>query len=290
MGPQNRPSPAQELAIRHLAGVAEIGILKIFIDYGVFDLIPDKGDIGISELAEKIDGQQSLLERFSNFLVVTGVLSSPAPGRIAHTTISRGYKSNEAPALTIVHTFNFLLPSVACWPDYLGKHGLREPKESNIIPLGLAMGCPDQNLYGAIETDPRKAELFNLTLNRIANLVSLKDIYDFSWVKDFISTPPMTTVTNGIETGHQERPLIVDVGGGKGQGLKAIFGDNPYILPSRCVLVDRPEVIEENKRDIDYELRSVQLVEGDMFQEQPVKGLSNLYAFFPLFSPYILVE
>jgi hypothetical protein len=254
-------------AVHHCTSTTEFAILKIFIDYKVFDAIPDEGDIRISELAEKIGGQQSLMERFSNFLVMTGVLSSPAPGRVAHTTVSRGYRGDDAPALTVVHLFNYLLRTVAYWPEYFEKNGLREPKTADVNPLGLATGYPDRNLYAILETEPKKAELFNLMLSRIATLVSLKGIYDFAWVKSFISN-------------DQERPLIVDVGGGKGQGLKAIFGDNPSIPPSRCVIVDRPDVIEENKRDLEGELRSVQLVEGNMFEEQPVKGVSNPHLFF----------
>lgn len=250
---------AQDSALAHFNNLTEIAILKIFIDYKVFELIPEKGDIEISDLAKKVGGEKSLLERLSRFLVVTGVLTSPAPGRVAHTLISLGYRGYGAPSMTLVHIFNFLQLSATYWPEYFEKNGLREPERSNVIPFGLAAGYPDRNLYSILETMPKKAFLFNLTMANIVRLVNLKGIYDFTWVKDFIST-------------DQERPLIVDVGGGKGQGLKTIFKDFPYIPASRCVLVDRPDVIEENSREIDKELRSVKQVEGDMFQEQPVKG------------------
>lgn len=246
---------------KHFSNITEVAIIKIFIDYKVFDILPDTDDMEISELAEKIGGAQSLVERFSNFLVVQGVLSSTGPGRIAHTETSRGYRSDGAPAMILVHIFNFMLFPVAYWPEYFEKHGLQEPKQASVNPLGLATGDPDKNLYGILETIPKKAELFNLTLSRIATLVSLKGIYDFKWVDSYLST----------EKDH-DRPLIVDIGGGKGQGLKSIFADNPQLPPSRCILFDRADVIEENKREIDGELRDIQLVAGNMFEEQTIKG------------------
>ena len=116
VAPQLPPDyPSRMAAAAHSINMTEIGILKIFIDYKVFDLIPDVGEINVSELAEKVGGQQSLLERFSNFLVVNGVLSSSSPGRVAHTPVSRGYKSGEVPSLLIVHVFNFFLTPIAYW-------------------------------------------------------------------------------------------------------------------------------------------------------------------------------
>jgi hypothetical protein len=252
---------AQDSALRHFNSMVEIAILKIFFDYKVFEFIPENGGIEISELAKKVGGQHSLLERFSRFLVVNGVLSSPTPGRVAHTLVSKGYRGYGAPSMTLVHVFNFFQLSATYWPEYFEKNGLREPERSDTIPFGLAAGYPDRNLYGILATMPKKEVLFNLTMSKIVRLVSLKGVYDFEWVKSYLN-----------ENGNPERPLIVDVGGGTGQGLKAIFRDFPYIPASRCALVDRPDVLEEKARDDDKELRSVKPVEGDMFKEQPVKG------------------
>ena len=252
---------AQDSALAHFNSMVEIAILKIFLDYKIFDLIPENGDIEVSVLAQKVGGQHSLLERLSRFLVVNEVLTSPAPGRVAHTLVSKGYRGYGAPSMTLVHFFNFFQLSTTYWPEFFETNGLREPERSNKIPFGLAAGYPDRNLYGILATMPKKEVLFNLTMSKIVRLVSLKGIYDFGWVNP------------ALDPNHSpDRTLIVDVGGGKGQGLKAIFKDFPYIPASRCALVDRPDVLEENARDDEEELRAVKPVEGDMFKEQPVKG------------------
>lgn len=150
---------ARMAAAAHSVNMTEFAILKVFIDYKVFDSIPDEGDILISELAEKIGGQQSLVERFSNFLVTEGLLSSTSPGNIAHTTISRGYKTGGVASLLIVHLFNFHLLSIAYWPEYFDKHGLQEPKQANSIPLGLAMGYPEHDFYALLKTNSTKEKL-----------------------------------------------------------------------------------------------------------------------------------
>jgi hypothetical protein len=68
-----------------------------------------------------------------------------------------------------------------------------------------------------------------------------------------------------------DRVLVVDVGGGRGQALKGIFSNIPGLPKHRCVLEDLPEVVEAARRD-DAELADVQMMAMDFFKEQPVKG------------------
>lgn len=68
--------------------MAEAGIFKIFIESKIFYAIPSDGKfISVSELASKCNAEVDLLQRFINFLVADGILSS-ASGDIAHTNRS----------------------------------------------------------------------------------------------------------------------------------------------------------------------------------------------------------
>jgi len=86
-------------------------------------------------------------------------------------------------------------------------------------------------------------------------------IYDFSWVVSKAQAEPAS-----------ERLLFVDVGGGKGQAIRAIHNEFPGLPLSRCLLQDLTEVIETVKTLDDADLREVQKMAIDFHQEQPVKG------------------
>jgi hypothetical protein len=97
-------------------------------------------------------------------------------------------------------------------------------------------------------------------------------IYDFSWVAAYAGTDP-------------ERTLIVDVGGGKGQAIKAIIEETPSIPASACVLQDLPNVINDVPEEEGI-LNQVQKVGSSFFDKQPIKGtlaLVEVYLILILF-------
>lgn len=130
-------------AVAYFTTIAEMGVLKTFINYKVFDMIPDEGDIYLSELSQKVDGEQEVLERFAAHLIAADVLASPAPDRVAHTAKSRAYRSDELAAGFLVHVFNMLFRPMAQLSMYFTQHGLASPKHANVTPFDLAWGHPD---------------------------------------------------------------------------------------------------------------------------------------------------
>lgn len=92
----------------------------------------------------------------------------------------------------------------------------------------------------------------------------ISGIYDFSWLVSEAEKDPTS-----------DRPLLVDVGGGKGQALKAIHAEFPKLPLHRCVLQDRPEVIEAGLALNEPELSAIQRMGSDFLKEQPVKGKSQ---------------
>ena len=245
---------ALELAGTHFVNLVEIGILKTFIDHKIFDRIPDSGDISLADLTKTGKEGEVLLERFSNYLVAAELLHSPSPGRVAHTARSRTYRTGEIPAGFINHIFNFLLRPVAQWPTYFEKNGLAAPKDANNIPLGLATGHLNSDLYGVLDKEPALAQLFNSAMGGSAKIYSLEGVYDFNWIREALF-------------GH--RPAIVDVGGGSGQALQDVLSDNAFIPPEKCAILELFSVVEGAKAQINEDYHSLQLVGGSMLEPYP---------------------
>jgi len=244
--------------------VCKFGIIRFFVDYNVFDEIPQEESIAIAELAEKTGVGLSLLERFIHFLVSVQVLAAPAPDRVALTRQSIGYRGRSPAAMLTLHAFDFTMVPVASWPEFFKRTGPVESMRANQVPIGVALGHPEKTFYELLEMDPERTKVFNSTMQVATAGMPASGMYDFAWVGDYAS--------NAETTEARERPLIVDVGGGKGQALKVICKENPKIPASRCVLFDRPEVIEDAEKEDDEELRLIRKVGGSFHKEQPING------------------
>ncbi|KAK0383744.1 hypothetical protein NLU13_9655 [Sarocladium strictum] len=234
--------------------IGEFALIKVFIDYKVFDTIPDEGDISVSELALKVGGEQEILDRFVLQLTMAEVLKSPGPGRVAHTPKSKLYKSNTLEAGLICHCFNMLLRPLAQLPTFFKQHGLASPKNSKVTPFGMALGHPDWDVYQILDNDPALYNQFNGVLKGLGTMYSLKGVYDFGWLQDNLG---------------ETQPAIVDIGGSSGLALKDILAHNPFIPADRCVLYDLPPVVENTRNTCDDSLKSIQFVGGSIFEPFP---------------------
>jgi hypothetical protein len=249
---------ALEAAGAHYMNLIEFGILKVFIDHQVFDHIPELGDLSIEELATKTNGDESLLRRFSDYLVASEILASTAPGRLAHTSRSLSYRSNGIAAGFVSHVYHFFLRPMASWTVYFEKYGLTEPKDANTIPLGLAMGHPHADLYTVLDREPYLAHMFNIAQARSAAIYPIKDVYDFGWLRELLATPP-----------GSKHPVIVDIGGSHGLALKEILNDNTFVPAQRCAVFDLPKTVEQAQNNLDEALRHVQFIGGSMLKPFP---------------------
>ncbi|EAW07629.1 putative O-methyltransferase [Aspergillus clavatus NRRL 1] len=252
---------ALESAGAHYTNLIEFGILKVFIDFKVFDNIPSEGDISLAELATKTGGDESLLRRFADYLIASDVLTSPGPDRVAHTARSLSYCSAEIAAGFISHVYHFFLRPMAAWATYFEQNGLFEPRDAHTIPLGLGTGHSGLDLYGVLDAEPELAKLFNSAQERSAAIYSLQGVYDFSWVQEVLAQPDNT------------RPAIVDIGGSHGLALGEILENNKFVPAARCAVFDLPKTIEAARSKIDpgnSGLSAVRFVGGTMLEPLPV--------------------
>ncbi|KAI3393436.1 hypothetical protein diail_4272 [Diaporthe ilicicola] len=247
----------------------EMGAVKLFIEHKVFAALPADGSaISLGDLAARTGTELNMLERLANFLVACDVLSAGAEARtVAHGRTSRFFL-DEGVSLMFSHLFENCLLPVAHWPEYFGTHGLAEPKKANVTPWGLSWGHPDKTNYEVFALFPEKALPFNASMKVGVADMPITGMYDFSWIGRY-ATATATATDAGAD---KARTLLVDVGGGMGQALKAILAENADIPAGRCALQDRPETIEEVEKEADPALAQVQKFGASFHGEEPVKG------------------
>lgn len=255
----------------YMYSFTEMGAVKLFIEHKVFAALPPDGSaITLGDLASKTGAEYNMLERLANFLVACDVLSAGRDDArsYAHGRTSRFFL-DEGVSLMFSHLFENCLLPVAHWPEYFGTHGLAEPKKANVTPWGLSWGHPDKTNYEVFALFPEKALPFNASMKVGVADMPITGMYDFSWIAKYAAA---AAAGDGDKTG--DRTLLVDVGGGMGQALKAILAENPDIPAERCALQDRPETIEEVEKEADGALAKVQKFGASFHGEEPVKGKS----------------
>ncbi|KAI9730840.1 MAG: hypothetical protein M1834_005558 [Cirrosporium novae-zelandiae] len=232
----------------NLKAAVEAVTIKSLMKMRVFERIPEEGSISISDLAKDIGADVSLLRRLVRLMVATGMLAQEGDC-IAHTRFSRIYVAGNPMGFT----------------SYLSKYGFKEPISPLPLPHSFAYGMEHNNFWDTLSTDPERLEAFNLCMQRNERDRLVLGAYDLSWMNTHIGSP------------NDARPLIVDIGGGKGHVLQRIIKAYPSLPRARMILQDRPDVISEVKKIDEPSLREITKMELDFFKEQPVKGALVYY-------------
>jgi hypothetical protein len=194
-------------------------------------------------------------------MVSTGTLKQIGEDQLAHTRLSKVYTNFHPSGMMFQIMFDEALVPYVYWPRYFAEYGLKEPKGVTHNPYVVAYGKPEGTVWDVIMGDPKRATDFAQSMATLEQQLPVVGYYDFSWIASKASEDP-------------ERVLLVDVGGGKGQAIKAIVKEFPQIDKSRCVLQDQADVIAEVERLDEPEFRDVKKTAHDFFTEQPVKGES----------------
>ena len=115
-------------------------------------------------------------------------------------------------------------------------------------------------LFEYMKEDPERVKVFNSGMQSLATIGDARNsVGPFSFDKNL-----------GGEDVSALDIMIVDVGGGRGQALKAIMETFPK-LKGRMILQDVPDVIEDAKAD-DLP-SSIEPMAASFFERQPVKGM-----------------
>lgn len=253
---------AEEELLDWCLRMVEMPVLRLFIKWGVFDAIPTEGSITFTDLAAVVKIEESLLTRLSNALTASGILIHTPPNSISHSLESVKYCSGNPYAIIYPMVFDEALVSYAQWPAYFDKYGPAEPTLQNHVPHSFAYGHPEMTCFEVMSLDPARCAVFQKCMSLFGDMMPITGMYDFSWLAQYAGG---------------DRPLIVDVGGGKGQALKAFLNETPGLQKGVSVVQDRQEVIDIVKAEDTHDMKNIQYMVTDFFEPQPVK---NAYIYF----------
>jgi hypothetical protein len=116
-----------------------------------------------------------------------------------------------------------------------------------------------KTFWDILSTDKDRLDMFNACLESYSDMHPVVAMFPFT-----------ETLTNGFSS---SRPLLVDIGGGYGQAIKAFQRDCPG-LAGEFVLQDRPDVIASISDD---ELPGVTRMAHDFFEPQPIRNAQVYY-------------
>jgi hypothetical protein len=144
---------------------------------------------------------------------------------------------------------------------FFDQYGRKEPAGPSHVPLSFAKGEPERVYWDFIYGDPKVAPVFVRAMEVMQVALPLTGIYDFSWLVE----------RTRLDV-DKSRAALVDVGGGKGQAIKAFCNEFPGLPRARCVLQDLPEALKTVDELDEPEMREVQKVPIDFHKKQPVKN------------------
>jgi hypothetical protein len=154
--------------------------------------------------------------------------------------------------------FDDNLPSLTAMTKYFDQYGLKEPTSKLDTIFAYAFNQLGTPVYEILSSDQGRPKNMMLAMSSMEQAYPSLGTYDLSWAVE--------------STNINTRPVLVDVGGGKGQSLKAMISATPGLTPYHCVLEDLPQVIEAARSGADTELAGARFVGIDFHNEQPVKG------------------
>ncbi|KAK8244357.1 O-methyltransferase [Phyllosticta capitalensis] len=259
----NHVKEPRETAFEYAVSMAEMGALRVLMDWRAFDCIPEDRGISYAELAEKVDAEEPLLRRMAWMLVATEMLQQVGEDHVAHTKFSKIYRNKDPQGIFFQIMFDEGMVPYTRFPEYFRKYGRKEPIEPTESPHGFGWGHEGKNFWEII--DGERLEDFNTSMMTLDSVVPVTGMFPFGYI---------------LENAHHvapDAPLVVDVGGGRGQALMRIREECPDIPADRLVLQDRPEVIEDAKQKDVPEMRGMKMMPHDFFDPQPAKGALIYY-------------
>jgi hypothetical protein len=179
--------------------------------------------------------------------------------RVAHTPKSRIFLNGDPTGVVYRLAWDNGMVPYFHLPAYFEKYGRKEPQQQTHIPATFARGHAEKTFWEVLAMDPPYLQRFLKGMSVIEGRSPAAGIYDFGWLVEKAKQEP-------------DRPVFVDVGGGKGHALLAIQKEFPELPLDRMVLQDRPESIQAVEATGDPSLAKVQKVAMDFHQDQPTKG------------------
>lgn len=137
-------------------------------------------------------------------------------------------------------------------PEYFRAVGGRDSNSTSDNLFTWGNGKVGSSFFEIISADPRRIKQFDIAMSTQDHTLPVLGMYPFG-----------EELANVLDT--DTRPLLVDIGGGRGQSLTQIKEKWPA-LEGKLILQDRPMVLDSFP-----ELPGIEKMAHDFFTEQPVK-------------------
>jgi hypothetical protein len=228
--------------------------VRIAIDLNLFELLVQRPHT-LDELAEKTKADAKLIKRMLRVVTSIGYLQQ---------TKTDVWEASPLTHVAVVPAFrDWLLAHYikrfemyAEFPDWLKRHDYKTSwVDENDNIAKQVFGTDVWTWYGQ---NPEQAKIFE-------SAMSIQE----GFPKEITPPYPFASGFDGIKTGPKDVTLV-DVGGGRGQAIKALRDTYPGI-PGRLILQDLPMTIE--KLDA-AEIKSsgFEATSHNFFEPQPIKG------------------
>ncbi|KAL2130631.1 hypothetical protein VTI74DRAFT_6132 [Chaetomium olivicolor] len=237
--------------------------IKTLIDAGVFKKWAEAGGEPITpaKLAELTGAEELLIRRMMRAIAGHHLITEVAEDTYGRTPWARALAEDPPLAGTyggFYHELN--CPMFRTLPYYLKATGFRNPTDVTDCNLQYWRG-KDANLFQYIGTNPLLTSDFNdaMECHSKYNLTPWVDVY------------PTESILAGAVGEEGSRPLVVDIGGGKGHDLKKFLARHPEVPAGSLVLQDLPDILKGVEDSLGGDRRAIVVQPHDFFTPQPAE-------------------
>ncbi|KAL2258297.1 hypothetical protein VTK26DRAFT_8433 [Humicola hyalothermophila] len=266
-----------DIAWEHIwVNPATAAAAQTLIDAGVFKRWAEAGGepITCARLAELTGADVELIRRLMRALAGQCLVNETAEDTYGRTAWAKAVAEDPPfPGMYNAFYHDLNIPLFTTLPAYLRSIGFRNPTDVNDGNFQHWHGA-GTNFFNYIGTHKQLAADFNDTMECHGkyNLTSWVDIYP---------TETIIAAAAADETARG-RPLVVDVGGGKGHDLRKFLSRHPDVPAGSLVLQDLPDILRSAEAELGAWAASsasssstssaITVQPHDFFQPQPVRG------------------
>ncbi|PKS05509.1 hypothetical protein jhhlp_008887, partial [Lomentospora prolificans] len=248
-----------DIGLRWLENMSTAAALYVLLRIHAFQKIPTEGSISAEQLAKESNVDVSVITRAMRILVANGIGAETGPDEYTSNALAQVFQP-----LALGSFICVCVDFMKTWgalPDYVKSHAPEDLYDIKKSPFAFAAGHEGKTYYQVLDIDPEQRNWWNHTLQNMESNFPILDMFPFPSLKEQVEADP-------------ERPFIVDVGGGRGQALRAIKDHCGGSFGAKLILQDLPIVLDTLKPE---DIPDIEAMPYDIFTPQPVK---NAHVYF----------
>ncbi|OCL05271.1 S-adenosyl-L-methionine-dependent methyltransferase [Glonium stellatum] len=232
--------------------------LRLGIDMKLFDVITsDKREVTVDQLASRVDADPLLVRRIIRILCGMSLFKEISQDTFERTPAADAYVTG-SPLVEVVIMMTSDLETLSKAPSYFEENGFTSPRDAYNGPFQYALGTK-LTYFDWLPSKPRLQQAVS------AVMAFARSNRGEDWLDFF-------PVSSKLRVDSPSDPLIVDIGGGLGQVLRAFKHKYPD-LPGKLILQDLPVVID-SVQDLPA---GIEAMPHDFFAQQPIRGARAYY-------------